>query len=233
MNITENLLSICKIGLLILVTQCASAPQPGIQPDYLEFIPGKYAVLPCVADNQPGEELCHTFDQFVVDSFHNQPFLNGIGPDTIVRRLAQNPGFLVNGQELVSRAVITGCSNPGACYRNRIANQPQWRSWLTTLTESLGYPDATLIPIVHGLNEAQVDDRGLFTSMRSGNVSLLLVEVATGKLIWFQTRKHHVAAHRLWNDAPSNTFPKFPEWGSLTTGLFTSSLWQDLPGRRN
>lgn len=202
-----------------ILSSCAtfypSAVQPkeqGIQPSYVSFVPARIAVLSCqdtssiAATSKDALSMCDVFDQFVLKSFDNQPYMNGFTPKLVKQYLekAGHKDHLSHFKNLWSFATPD-------------ASSEEFVKWLNRLSISTKYADALLVPVLLKIEEKEDWDRGLKSYKHIIHAALVLIDTNSQKVIWWRERQGVITKltkedRSLWEDVAKNTFiPQFME----------------------
>jgi hypothetical protein len=230
------------MATLLAVAACATPKGEatwGVQEGHRAYVPARIAILPCQSwptgsrpqgmplTNAKADvlaELCAAFDAFVVQGFSDQPYMKGFSPTFVLRSLAtagREPPATSLPKEWKHEATdCVTCSTPVAFYAQSIAPRTGWRIWLTQLAGAVRNADAVLLPLVTYAEERTYDDRGLTAAERAAGLALLLIDTATGQLLWAGGRE---AA------APASLTP--PPWTETSARLLGDDIWRDFPGR--
>ena len=237
------------IFILLLFLGCATTDAPsianfGIQPGVESYVPARIAVAPCqpwpsLADYKERgsvalkadelQELCHSFDEYVLKGFANQPYLHGYTPKVIAEMLkkSDHPDLMSQWDEhWQPQQKCEACSNSVAFYHTEMAVKISWQQWLNDLSKFTRHCDALLLPLILTATAEQQNDRGLRKSEKELALALFLIDTNNGKLIWAQSRNSGIHNESLQGD-----FPPFPPWSSLSERLLTEALWKEFPGR--
>lgn len=211
--------------------------EPGLREDYKAYVPAKIVVFPCVfwpnldaaTASFKDIKLCESFDSFILQSFSNQPYMNGFPPSTI-RRIAETENdlkildwptiwreFYIPGQEQ-SQSLMQ-------FYDTGIREQKNWLLWLARVSKLTQYTDAVLLPVIETVSESKGTDRGIHTATRSIVIDLFLIDSDNGRAIWIGKRDSTITEKSVEREA------NYPSWDMLFSQLFTETLWQDYPGR--
>ena len=231
-------------------TTTSSAPQWGMQPAFVAFVPARTAVLPCMAwptglrlegrplsdpDSEGAATVCKRFDEAVLEGFGGQPFMKGFAPRLVEQLVARG-----DRKELLQEGPRSWRHEPGSCancrtvtswYTTSVAARPAWRKWLSDLSEVVRGADSVLLPVVVWATEDKINDRGLFSARRSAGVELLLIDTNTAGLIWAGGREAAASSKAFATDTPPQNLAA-PPWQTLLERLFIEELWRDYPGRQ-
>lgn len=237
-----------------LTTACITATQTdagyGVQSGHEGFVPARIAILPCqlwpssspfksytapVVPKATLDRLCERFDREIVGGFERQPYMKGFTP-RFVKKSLESAGLSDHLGKLPSlwTPLAPGCTKiPSAplCYRAHIAALPAWNIWLAQLSEATRHADALMVPMITGVHEERISDRGLELATRSLSVDLLLIDVSRGELLWAGGSAGREAKKRLAGQGPLEGLP-YPEWEEILSLVFTANLWRDFPGRQ-
>lgn|GEM_PF-939280 len=241
----------CSLICLAACTTPGKEATWGVQPDRASLVPARTAILPCrpwpttarfhslpLTSLKDAElkSICDQFDAFVVDGFKAQPYMRGLSPRLIIKVLEaeKNPLLLQKGFDTWSGATPATCnlctSAPGF-YSSAVTSRPEWRKWLADFGLTAKSADALLIPFVMYAYENEHDDRGLLEKRRAAGVALLLVESATGALIWAGGQEA-VAATKDLHTAATVKDLAFAPWEKVMQRLLVNNIWRDYPGRQ-
>ena len=223
----------------------------GIQDGYQAFIPARIAVFSCQSwpinarfsgqvpiniKDEALENICSQFDQFVLKSFSNQPFMKGFTPKLIQALLAkENKEHLLNEIPQIwshDPKECPECSNSLSTYNQSIASKLNWQQWLNTVSTYTRYSDAALLPLVISAFEYQVNDRGLLISERVLELNLLLIDSNNARLQWIGQRKASMREQKMQTPGEKPSYPSYPPWERLYKRVFTEDIWQSFPGRQ-
>ena len=225
--------------------------QPGIQAGYSGFVPARIAVLPCRAwPDQTSlvstwhsnvsaatlAELCARVDRFVLQSFVNQPYMNGFTPKLVSKmmRKAGHKDYMSEIDDLwrvqVDTKACNYCAEPSLVYERLISRNPPWGLWLKRLSENTKYCDATLLPLLTNIHEGTADDRGLLEHRRHVSVFLMLIDTNSGRPIWTGKRQSTISS-KLIKESTHHKTAAFPKWSVVMGNLLTEQLWEEFPGR--
>lgn len=249
-----------SIGFFFLITaplllkSCATVSEAnrtplGIQDAYQSYVPAKIAVLPSRKwpqtaplalditsniDQDSLDKILQSINSFIVNSFSNQPYMNGYTP-TLVDSLmtkAGNKGYMSDIDTLWQTTVSEDCSvchDPLLFYQQIIANREAWLMWLHQLSQHTKFSDAALVPFLTIVHEEQRETKGLLESTRSLKLILMLIDTNNAKLIWTGMNQASLSNKSI----PSNnqTSPPFPSWSILEKNLLIEHIWHQFPGR--
>ena len=248
-----------SIILLVWFTGCALVPAGseaaslGIAPSHAGYVPARIAILPCAAwpnaahfeslplTNAAASEttqLCAAVDAAVLAAFNGQPYMRGYAPKVVEKQLekAGKSQLLADMAGLFGRAVDTcqSCRDVPNFYLKTIKPRPAWQLWATSVGKAAKNSDAMLLPFLTYAYAKRFDDRGLAVAERAAGVVLLLVDTATGDLIWSGAREAVAPNQRLGSARPNDPANALqpPPWTDLTARLLTEDLWRDFPGRQ-
>ena len=244
--------TVIVFSLVVFIGSCVitkTSKNYGIQTSYIGFIPARIAVIPCrdwplkarytkqIPSNisQPDLiELCKEFDKFILKSFSNQPFINGLTPELTKQLLSEN------GQEhMISEIPQIWNHDPSTCidcndslstYIHSIQSNSEWRVWLNNFSKSTRFADSILFPVVISAFERNHDDRGLLISERNLKLNILLIDTNNGRIQWIGQRSSSISNQTLRSG--NESYPTFPEWTKLNTRVFAEGIWQGFPGRQ-
>ena len=88
-----------------------------------------------------------------------------------------------------------------------------------------------MIPFLLSANTRLEDDRGVWQSIRSGALAILLIDTNDGSLIWSGGRESDVIYKALVNSTNKSEM-KEPPLDDLKRRLLTDALWLEFPGRQ-
>lgn len=231
------------------VTPLRDASSFGVQKAYRSYVPARSAVLACRlwpgTSNFPsnphspiGEaesaEFCRIIDKHVLESFKGQVYMKGFTPTAIDKFLKEspNPAILDKFSALwrYDAASCQDCKDIPSYYEQVVKPRSEWRVWLAEFSQSTHGSDAILIPFIGSVYEEKVNDRGLLFARRQMNLVLLLIDTASGDLIWAGGQQRILSSRPL-PLAPDMKFPDYPAWSELLEKVLVNSLWRDYPGR--
>lgn len=238
------------LGLLSACTAHKTASY-GIQDSHASFVPARTAIFPCriwppaarskamplsSASDATLQELCSKLDAFVVSAFDKQPYMKAFSPKFVTNALATGAvesldtalPRLWNARDDGTTA-LQAAQGPSEIYRATIARREDWLAWLARASQAARNADAALMPFVTYADERRFEDRGLKVAERAAGVALLLVDTASGALIWAGGREAQVPVKRLGLGA---TAPEPPPWDIVLERLLTEDLWREYPGRQ-
>ncbi len=152
------------------VSSAPPQPEIGLREDYKAFIPAKIIVFPCqnwqVFDpptaaklGEASKKTCEEFDRFMLQSFSNQPYMNGFPPSTI-KRIAEteNDPKVLDWLSLWREASIaTSKSNLIDYYVSSMSTQNKWLLWLARNSKLTQYTDGVLLPIIESIAEIKAN----------------------------------------------------------------------------
>ena len=180
--------------------------------------------------------MCNAFDEYIVDSFTDQPYINGFSPAAVKQMLAKkNQVHLLDQiKDLWSinydKKSCPLCQDPAVFYKTILKNNTQWLLGLSNLAKASEYSDAILIPLIYSAQNLQFDDRGLLVSQRKLTTILFMVDVSNGALIWFNQRTA-TKSHKILKEKEIS-YPDFPAWQLVYDQAFVKSFWQKFPGMK-
>ena len=248
----ERIKKTALIFVILFCGGCITDHQPlkyGIQEDYLGYIPAQIAVLSCIEwplkarfktqlpTNIAAEDftsLCEAFDQYVLKSFSNQPFVKGLTPKLTSKLLEQS-----EQSHQISEIVqiwnhdpsrCLNCRDPFSTYEESLKNNLDWRMWLNNFSKYTRYTDALLLPTIVAALERRYNDRGLLISERHLKVVILLIDTNNAHIQWIGQRSASITNQKLRSGG--SEFPPYPQWDKLHERVFTNGLWIDFPGRQ-
>ncbi len=225
----------------------------GVQLGLDGFVPARIAIVPCQGwpsiayypgrrpTNAPQsalEYICNKYDEFILQGFDRQPYMKGLSPKFVEKSLAAKNLPLLN--QIVAKlwakkaGPCPGCANPPQYYTLKIAPLPDWEIWVGQVSQAARSADALLIPMVVSLEESRYVDRGIAVAERASQVSLFLIDTASGKLLWAGGRQVFLPEKRL-SPGPGSVNAaglEPPPWDDVAARLFVEPLWQDFPGRK-
>lgn len=225
----------------------------GVQLGLEGFVPARIAIVPCQgwpsiayypgrrpmnAPQSALELICKKYDEFVLQGFDRQPYMKGLSPKFVEKSLALKKLPLSN--EIVGKlwakkaGPCSGCANPPQFYTFKIATLPEWEIWVGQVSQAARSADALLMPMVVSLEESRYADRGIVVAERAAQVSLFLIDTASGKLLWAGGRQVFLPEKRLSSGPGSVDAAGLepPPWDDVAARLFVEPLWQDFPGRK-
>lgn len=252
------LFGVVSVGLMALgatLTGCVSTPVPGYgaQVAHEGFVPARTAILPCriwpsharykglpltsLADAGI-TELCADLDLFVIQSFDNQPYMKGFSPKFVLKAL--ETAGVASTEATIGKLWAwqgndpegaAGAPSAPALYQALLAKRPEWQEWLAGASAAVRNADAILMPFLLYADERRYDDRGLAVVERKAGVALLLIDTASGALIWAGGREAAVPTKRLTRgNVPGDLAPA--PWDAVMERLQSEDLWRDYPGRQ-
>ena len=244
------------LGLTTLLTTCVRNMPPdtkfGINPARTGFVPARIALIPCISwpdratkiknmplINRPKEEmaqLCADLDKYVADGFDNQPFMKGLS-QKLVEKLYSAAGMAPAISEAIAqewKALPTDCQdclNLPSLYNQSVKPRVTWQLWLNKFAAATKGSDALMVPFILSENTRIEDDRGVLESIRSGAITVLLIDTNDGSLIWSGGREAEVIYKALQT---STTKPEMqvPPLEDLKRRLLTDAIWLEFPGRQ-
>jgi hypothetical protein len=245
---------ILAVAALLAATACTQVDRSddfGVQSDAAAFVPARIAIMPCRAwpaaarwEGQPltsvkdaeVQRLCDVADEFVEDGFVNQPYMRGNSKRFVQKTLSE--AGLLDKLDLLPRLwarrpgeACKDCQSAPALYRSLLRERPDWVAWLAELSSKLKNADAMLFPFVTHAYERSYDDRGLKVAERGLGVVLLLIDTATGELLWAGGRHTVVPNKRLASTRVPGPL-ELPAWALAEERVFAAELWRDFPGRQ-
>lgn len=249
----RQLLSLCFASALALSAARCVTPAPaqfGVQANHLAHIPARITILPCQkwpqgalyvgqnkiqsADNEM-KDLCTNLDAYVLAGFDGQPYMRGIAPAAVRKRLERDPKAAQLDQldQLWFRPsqVCEACRNPTSYYKEVVASRADWRQWLSAVSRETASSDAVLIPFVAEAQGSVIDDRGLYYATRSAEIVMILVDTNNGELIWAGGKKGEIRTP-IEKKPPDPKAVPLPSWEELNKRLFVPELWAEFPGRQ-
>lgn len=222
----------------------------GVQDGLEGYIPARIAILGCqfwpnVAfyhERGPmnvGEavlqEVCARFDEFVLQGFDRQPYMKGLSPRFVSQSLAAKN--LTSPQEMLQKVwaqeggPCKACVSAPHYYKSKVMMSAAWHIWLGQVSQAVRNADALLLPMVLSLEEARYQERGIAVAERSAEIIMLLIDTASGRMIWAGGRKVHLPEKRLIQDFKIPQLEP-PSWSDVGQRLFVEPVWQDFPGRK-
>jgi len=249
----RQLLSLCFASALAISAVSCVTPAPaqfGVQKNHLAHIPARITILPCqkwpqgalyvgqdkiqAPDNEV-KDLCTNYDSYVLSGFDGQPYMRGIAPTAVKKRLAKDPkGVQLDQLEQLwfrPSQVCEACRNPTSYYNEVVASRADWRQWLSAISRETASSDAVLMPFVAEAKGEVIDDRGLFYATRSVEVVMILVDTNNGELIWAGGKKGEIRTPLDKKPSDPKTVP-LPSWEELNKRIFVPELWAEFPGRQ-
>lgn len=246
-------ISFCIASASAIFAAGCVTPAPaqfGVQADHLAHIPARITVLPCqkwpqgalyVGQNKIAvpdpevKDLCDSFDSYVLAGFDGQPYMRGIAPVAVKKRLESDPKGpqLDQLEQLWFRPsqVCEACRNPTSYYKEVVGARSDWRQWLSSVSRETASSDALLIPFVAEAQGEVINDRGLYYATRSAQIVLLLVDTNNGDLIWAGAKKGEIRQPIEKKPDDLKALP-LPSWEELNQRLFVPELWAEFPGRQ-
>lgn len=180
------------------------------------------------------KELCETFDKKLLESFKGQPFVKGKSPRSIMKLLEENAKTWIKGGFFGAWARPEDCEfceDPVQFYNYYLAQNAEWLAYTVEFSRATENADALLLPIILYANESTENERGLLVAKRDVEVVAFLIELETGKLAWAGKRRGAARNTRLASEIGDDTL-LYPDWGLVHSRLFTDSLWEEFPGRK-
>jgi hypothetical protein len=243
-------------AILLALSGCVSTATQtpcGVQEGHLSYVPARIATLACQLwpagarfDSLPltnvgapeTKALCTEFDNFVLKSFNDQPYMKGYSPKFVAQQLTE-AGASDLASKLPDAWAHRGsdcgtCETVPAFYHASIAGRLEWLTWLNNLSKNVRHADAVLLPFVTYAYERRLDDRGLVVAERGAGVTLLLVDTNNGALLWAGGREASVPHKELANTPAGKgpQSPPMPSWEDVYARLFAEPLWRAFPGRQ-
>jgi hypothetical protein len=212
----------------------------GVEEAYLGYVPARIAIFNCQPlpsglrpadsplsniDQATEADICKAFDETVRDGFSNQPYMRGYSSNYVAKALTAAGSLpllaaLPNLWKL-DEGYCRSCNTVARSYRETISDRAAWRQWLTEISQKVKGVDSVLLPyLVYGY-QRNYSDRGLELSERGASVALLLVDTASGNLLWSGAREAVVPV-------PGTNLP---DWARVKERLFIPALWNEFPGR--
>lgn len=213
----------------------SSSLSNGLQEKYDFYLAARIAFLPCmkltVKDTDPNEFklISATIDSKILEEFQYQPFVNGFSPSVVKdflkkhdknQMLTELKNFLLSHDKT---------QNPIKFYLDHIKNKANWLIFLKDLSHNVGFSDAIFLPLITHSSEKKVNKRGLLMALRTLELTLLLIEVETGELIWLNQRKIQLSNKHLIHP-PNFNYPEYPSWRKFENKLIVKALWKKFPG---
>lgn len=187
-------------------------------------------------NNTETQRLCDRLDEFIEEGFTNQPFMRANSRRFVLKTLRES-GREAKLEELPRlwnrRAAdrCADCRNAPSYYRSVVRERTDWSAWLAEVASQLKNADAMLFPFVTHAYERSYNDRGLKVAERGLGVVMLLIDTATGELLWAGGR-HTVVPNKRLETATLPGPLAYPDWSLAEERVFTSELWRDFPGRQ-
>lgn len=248
-------LSVSIVSMIILnscVPTLAEDTHYGIESARTGYIPARIGVVPCQIwpdrasrvtgvplSNVPRiemQKLCADYDQYIIASSDNQPFIKGMTPKYTEKLYAQ-----ASPKQSISEAIAfqwehksndcVGCRTATAFYHSSIATRKSWNVWLTDFAKITQGADSLLLPMIIYNATSRDDERGLTVARRSAGITLFLIDTNTGELIWSGGREADVVS-KVFRDDPRSSSLAPPDQEELKKRLFTDALWLEFPGRQ-
>lgn len=220
----------------------------GVQPDYSSFIPARIAVGECRVwpetsqyVGQPKtnlapselEAICARFDQYVLDSFKDQPFMRGFSPKAIQKLLeGSEQKDLMKEIPVLWRPTAIDCrhcTTSPTWYKTMMAGQNNWRLWLNQFSKASRNSDALLMPFIVYARDTKENDRGLIVARRAVGVVMFLIDTNNARLVWSGGREAFVS-NQVLQDAP-NADVQPPPTADVFARLLVEDVWREFPGR--
>lgn len=224
----------------------------GIETAKTGYVPARIAVVSCMIwpdrasrvarmpmSNVPQadmQKLCSDYDQYVIGSFDNQPFMKGITPKltekfytAVSPKLSVNDAIAAQWEHKSDDCV--GCRTATSFYHGSIAKRKSWNVWLSDFAKATNGADSLLLPMIIYNNTSRDDERGLTVAKRAAAITLLLIDTNTGELIWSGGREADVVT-KVFRDDPRSATLAPPGQDELKKRLFTDALWLEFPGRQ-
>jgi hypothetical protein len=229
------------LGLAAIVASCTTTnDRYGVEQAYLGYVPARIAIFTCRPlpaglrpvdaplsniDQAAETDICKNFDETVREGFSNQPYMRGYSSNYVQKVLtaanAQNLLGDLPFQWKLEEGFCNSCRTVARSYRETISDRAPWRQWLTDLSQKVKGADSILLPyLVYGYQRTY-SDRGLELSERGAGIALLLIDTASGNLLWSGSRESVVPV-------PGRDFP---DWSRVKDRLFIPALWNEFPGR--
>ena len=215
-----------------------------LEEQFRSYIPAKTAVLPCqfwprsarlavpTQDNMPAQDakrLCAAFSKFVVSGFKNQPYMNGYSSQAVLNALtrADRKQLLESMFQSWQSMDEKCCQLPADYYKRLRSSNEAWLLWLNQISKHLVDSDAILLPLVVDASQKRSNIRGLNVASREIAVTMLLIELNEGQLVWSSYRRSKAAHKKL----AAKTALEFPSWAEVEKKLFSDLLFKDFPGK--
>ncbi len=224
------------------------APVTGLQPGYgtatftrVLFAPGFVVSDPAKVarvDNAAmlGDRVLESVEKAIVAAFRAQPGVPGFSPVAVRSMFSKDPEaltslsaiFLSAQQKVLGNASdgkggfsrdCTRSTSVPAFFVRCLQKREDWRE-ATAKFSTVGLnADATLLAVVSSLEKSKTDNKFSLAA----TVSVLLVDNASGKLVW----------GREVSDTLESDLIKegFPEWSVLFARMFSEPFWMEFPGR--
>ena len=222
----------------------------GVQDGLEGYVPARIGILNCqiwplsafyerrgplTAPESVVAEICTGFDAFILQGFERQPYMKGLSPRFVNQALSgknlQSPSAVIHRVWAREGGPCTGCASPLVYYKTKVMPSASWQIWLGELSQSARNADAILLPLILSAEESRYHERGIAVAERSAEILLLLIDTASGRLMWAGGRQVHLPEKRLAQDLQQPDFDP-PPWSDVTQRLFVEPVWQDFPGRK-
>jgi hypothetical protein len=183
-----------------------------------------------------GDRVLESIEKAIVAAFRGQPGVPGFSPTAVRSMFSKDPEALtsVSATFLTVQQKVLGNANEGKggfsreCLRSVevpsffvrcLQKREDWRE-ATARFSSVGLnADATLMATVSSLEKSKNDNKYAL----SATVTVLLVDNATGKLVWGRQVSDRVESDLIKEG--------FPEWSVLFARVFSEPFWMEFPGR--
>lgn len=242
---------IFKAALITLIFSFFSCSHSTDQEDYglhdtsRAYVPARISVLNCIlwpkslkfsngpsinVNKQLSQKICQKIDKFVIDSFKDQPYMNGYTPKAVKKLLTKSR----HPQHLDQIFSIWKSKEkdltPPRLYRESISKNKEWIIWLNQFSEYTRYSDSILMPFLLTAEEKKVDNRGIQESQATLHYAFFLINTNTGKLIWSSHKKYTYIEQQnpFTPEAPK---PNKDPWSELYRRVLIEHVWKDFPGR--
>lgn len=245
----------CVTLLLSMIGSCVSTSESqlgyGVAAEAIAYIPARISIFPCLpwpeklsyrgqswttVRESAGQALCERVDAFVEQGFANQPYMRGYSRRFVAQSLAAAGLNARDPLQLWAKLKVQGpcptCLSAPTAYSSLVATQSDWLAWLARYSAASNYSDAVLLPFVTHAYERAYDDRGLVVHERGIGVALLLIDTASGQLLWAGGRSTVVPNKRLAAQTKKDAALPFPDWEFVWERILTSALWLEFPGRQ-
>lgn len=223
-------------GFFSLLLGCQSYKlKTGIQGEYGFYLPASIAFLPFFNISSYKKEteeitlLLENFDKDILGDFQQQTFVNGLSQKLVEKLLETKKQTPLLQKLKLFFAAYSPQKDLGAFYNEKIKNKPEWLLLIKDLSRHTRFSDALFVPFVTSIKEQKINDRGLQISRRTIAISLMLIEVETGDLVWLEKRKNWLS-HKHLTHPPSFGYPNYPPWKNFENKIIVKALWKDFPG---
>jgi hypothetical protein len=224
----------------------------GMNPKKIGYIPARMALFNCQLwpdqatrlgwlplrpmPEKEWQSLCSDYDQFLLSGFDNQPFMKGLVPSYTEKLYGAAATTPVLKQVLPQywkhqTGDCSSCTELSSFYLKSISGRKDWQLWLNNFSHATLGADAILIPLLVYYAKYNTTDRGMAIARREAEIHLILVDTATGELIWSGLRRAEVV-NKSFSEDPKAGKLEPPSAEDLKMRLFTEALWYGFPGRQ-